>query len=124
VDGLEALVGELQQQARLADACSKAKPSRVSTGRPSASSQAGKWIRLDLHLAAAAAAGCEARGSNRGTEERRGTTGRTCVADDDVLEEVGVRHLRWAVAGLFLRGPGTKKSCGGISRAWEGIRGG
>ena len=92
MNGLEALVGELQQQARLANACSKAKPSRE---RPSASSQAG---RLDLHLAAAAAAGWEARGSNRGAEGGRegpDGTGRTCVADDDVLEEVGVRHLRW-----------------------------
>jgi hypothetical protein len=73
VDGLEALVGELQQQARLADACSKAKASR---GRPSASSRAGKRIRMDLHLAAAAAAGWEARGSNRRTEEGKGLTGR------------------------------------------------
>jgi len=97
MNGLEALVGELQQQARLADACSKAKPSQAGEGRQH---HCRKRVRLDLHLAAAAAvaAGCEARGSNRGTEEGRGATGptgRTCVADDDVLEEVGVRHLRW-----------------------------
>ena len=74
-----------------------AKQSQAGEGRQH---HCRKRVRLDLHLAAAAAvaAGCEARGSNRGTEEGSGATGptgRTCVADDDVLEEVGVRHLRW-----------------------------
>jgi len=80
---------------------------------------------LDLRLlAAAAAAGARIQSWNRGREGGRGPTGRTCVADDDVLEEVGVRHLLPVVAGLVLRGgwgSGTKKSCKGISRAGEGI---
>jgi hypothetical protein len=98
VHGLEALVRELQQQARLPHACNT---NKQTTDRSIAA-------RIDRHRLPhdTRAADPQPRGSNPISPARvrpagiRGAAGseargrRTCVADDDVLEEVGVRHPR------------------------------
>jgi hypothetical protein len=57
-------------------------------------------------------------GSNRGGNR---VSGRTCVADDDVLEEVGVRHLfrrrrRRFCSGSSPGGSGVRVRAGGFAR--------
>jgi hypothetical protein len=112
VDGLEALVRELQQQARLPHACKhgtnnrpnrQSPPARVSMvidgtraadadpiqspPRPRGANCRGGQAERGEGIGAAEAADS---GGGRG----RGGARRTCVADDDVLEEVGIRHPR------------------------------
>jgi hypothetical protein len=98
VHGLEPLVRELQQQARLPDACehtdNPAGRSRMNQSRPEQRSRS-PVERIQ-----------STGRSERGRGERR-----TCVADDDVLEEVGIRHPR--LVGRSRRRRSSSDSWGG-----------
>ena len=85
VHGLEALVGELQQQARLADACASPPPrADQAKGSPSVPLRAGQppHVRVDWIPLAAAAGSKRQAGSPRGSSRGAGKGGSRGVLTD------------------------------------------
>jgi hypothetical protein len=113
VHGLEALVRELQQQARLPHACNT--NNQPTYQSPLVSTDTDDHTSPEQQIPSRVDPISPARGRAAGIRGAAGSGARerrTCVADDDVLEEVGVRHPRSIGSG---RSVPAAASCGGFS---------
>jgi hypothetical protein len=112
VHGLEALVRELQQQARLPHACNT--NNQPTYQSPLVSTDTDDHTSPEQQIPSRVDPISPARGRAAGIRGAAGSGARerrTCVADDDVLEEVGVRHPRSIGPG---RSVPAAASCGGF----------